>query len=478
MAKFGNNDDLFESSTMTFGEHLDELRTCLVRAAFGLAAGILVGLFAGQYVVDFFNAPLERAIKRYQVLTALDRIGQQYPKGTPEAEANEKINTTVDSNHQHIPPEILRIVKEEQLIPSPILIDSAELISNFASVLPPGAAALAVDPWTFSVNDLLHDDYSGLCKVLLAAKDLPADSAAKWLHDQITPEEKVVFERIAAQSSVQILDQQRNVVLGYLNRLVNEDKLSKAKAFEGKTSATLSEAEISKKDPRQARREMLVSALPTYLAPAGGRKLVSIPAYQKAVFKPQALNAQEPFMIYLQASFVLGCVLAGPWVFWQAWIFVAAGLYPHEKRYVYIYLPFSIFLFFSGAALVFLFVLDPVLDFFLGYNRSMGIAPDIRQSEWLGFVLILPLAFGVSFQLPLVMLFLNRIGLVSLETYLSHWRVATLVIFVISMVLTPTMDPWTMLFMAVPLMFLYIGGLLLCKWMPRGKGLFLMAYDP
>lgn len=179
MAKFGTNDDLFESSTMTFGEHLDELRICLVRAAIGLAVGIGVGLLLGQYVVDFFNAPLERAIIRYKVLSALDKIGAQYPKNTPEAEANAKLNKNVDSNHKHIPPEILEVVQQERLIPEPILIDSAELFSNFASVLPPGAAALTVDPWSFSVNDLRRDDYSGLCKVLLKANEMPADSPAK-----------------------------------------------------------------------------------------------------------------------------------------------------------------------------------------------------------------------------------------------------------------------------------------------------------
>lgn len=474
MVKFGSNDDLFEASTMTFGEHLDELRVCLVRAAMGLAVGVAIGLFLGQYVVQFFNAPLERAIIRYKVLTALDKIAAQYPKDTPEAKENIQANAGVESGQKHIPPNIIRIVKQERMIPESILIDPVEMISNMSSVLPAESLGMAVDPWSFSVNDVIYDDYPGLCKVLLAAKSRAAGSAEKWLHDQATEKELSAFTTISSQSKVQVLNQQKNVVLSYLNRLVNEDKLSTEKSF------TELRTKLASKDktPRQLRREMLVASLPDYLASAGGRKLVSIPVYRLAVFEPMALNAQEPFMIWLQAGFVLGCVIAGPWVFWQAWQFVAAGLYPHEKRYVHIYLPFSIFLFFCGAALVFLFVLDPVLDFFLGYNRSMGIAPDIRQSEWLGFVLILPLAFGVSFQLPLVMLFLNRIGVVSLAMYLSHWRVATLIIFVVSMVLTPTMDPWTMLFMAVPLMFLYVGGLLLCLWMPRGKGLFPLAYDP
>jgi sec-independent protein translocase protein TatC len=462
MVKFGSNDDLFEASTMTFGEHLDELRVCLVRAAMGLAVGVAIGLFLGQYVVQFFNAPLERAIIRYKVLSALDKIAAQYPKDTPEAQENQKINKGVESGQGHIPPNIIQIVKQERLM------------NNMSSVLPASTVGLTVDPWSFSVNDVIYDEYPGLCKVLLAAKDRPADSPEKWLHDQATPKELSAFTTIALQTKTQVLNQQKNIVLGYLNRLVNDEKFASEKTFAALKGKLTAEG----KEPRQLRREMLVASLPDYLATVGGRKLVSIPVYRLAVFEPMALNAQEPFMIWLQAGFVLGCVIAGPWVFWQAWNFVAAGLYPHEKRYVHIYLPFSILLFFCGAALVFLFVLDPVLDFFLGYNRSMGIAPDIRQSEWLGFVLILPLAFGVSFQLPLVMLFLNRIGVVSLAMYLSHWRIATLVIFVVSMVLTPTMDPWTMMFMAVPLMFLYVGGLLLCMWMPRGKGLFPGAYDP
>lgn len=473
MAKFGTNDDLFESSTMTFGEHLEELRTCLVRGAMGLAVGIGLGLFLAQYVVQFFNAPLEKAIIRYKVSASLDRIAQQYPKDTEEAEKNKKLNPNAESGHQHIPPEIIKVITEERLIPEPIYIDVGELVSNLAPVIGQPVGALKIDPWSFSVTDIIHDDYPGLALVLLAAKDTAKDSPAHWLYSKLNPDEVATLELISTRTKSLVMADRKNVVLAFLNRLLGEEGLSSDKAFESLRSSV----ESTGKDPRQFRRELLVAALPAFLSPPG-RKLVSFPAYQFARFDPQALNAQEPFMIWLQAGFITGCVIAGPWIFWQVWNFVAAGLYPHEKRYVHIYLPFSIFLFFCGAALVFLFVLDPVLDFFLGYNRSMGIAPDIRQSEWLGFVLILPLAFGVSFQLPLVMLFLNRIGVVSIETYLSHWRVATLVIFIVSMVLTPTMDPWTMLFMAVPLMFLYVGGLILCKWMPRGKGLFPAAYDP
>jgi sec-independent protein translocase protein TatC len=125
-------------------------------------------------------------------------------------------------------------------------------------------------------------------------------------------------------------------------------------------------------------------------------------------------------------------VLAAPWIFYQLWTFVAAGLYPHEKRWVWTFLPISIGLFMAGVFLAFFFVFDFVLDYLLQFNEWLGLDPDPRISEWLSFVLILPIGFGIGFQLPLVMLFLERIGIVEAETYASQWRIAVLVIVVVS----------------------------------------------
>lgn len=179
----------------------------------------------------------------------------------------------------------------------------------------------------------------------------------------------------------------------------------------------------------------------------------------------KALSVQEGFGIYMKAAMLAGVVLASPWIFYQIWSFVAAGLYPHEKRYIHIFLPFSLGLFFLGAATVFLFVFRPVLNFLFYFNASMGIEPDPRISEWLGFVMTLPLAFGAAFQLPLVMLFLERIGVVTIATLWSYWRVAVLAIAVIAMLLTP--DPSSMMIMVIPLTFLYFGGIGLCHFMPK-----------
>jgi len=104
---------------------------------------------------------------------------------------------------------------------------------------------------------------------------------------------------------------------------------------------------------------------------------------------------------------------------------------------VRLFLPIGLGLFLAGCSLAFFFVFDFVLDYLLDFNRWLGLDPDPRISEWLSFVLILPIGFGIGFQLPLVMLFLERIGIVELETFTSQWRLAVIAIFVVSAILTP-----------------------------------------
>jgi len=185
----------------------------------------------------------------------------------------------------------------------------------------------------------------------------------------------------------------------------------------------------------------------------------------------KSLGTTEPFSVYIKASLLVGIILSSPWVFYQIWHFVAAGLYPHERGYVKKYLPISLGLFLAGAAMAFFAVFEPVLGFLLRFNRSMGIAPEPRINEWLSFVLMLPVGFGIGFQLPLVMLFLERIGVFTVQNYLSQWRIAVLVIFVASAILTPP-EPVSMIMMAFPLTMLFFGGVWLCKLMPRRKSPF------
>ena len=167
-------------------------------------------------------------------------------------------------------------------------------------------------------------------------------------------------------------------------------------------------------------------------------------------------------MMYIKVSLVSGVIFASPWIFYQLWQFVASGLYPHERKYVHVYLPMSLGLFLGGVGFCFFLALPLLLDFLLSYNRWLGVVPQIRLSEWVSFVILLPLMFGICFQLPLVMLFLERIGIFGVDDYRTRRRLAVFVMAVGSMVVNPGGDIGSMALLFVPLVILYEFGIILC----------------
>jgi sec-independent protein translocase protein TatC len=181
-----------------------------------------------------------------------------------------------------------------------------------------------------------------------------------------------------------------------------------------------------------------------------------------------SLAPLETITIFFMVCLISGLVLASPWVFYQIWAFVAAGLYRHERRYVKKYLPFSLGLFLAGVFLCFLLVLPVTLKFLLQFNVWLGVAPTLRLSEWMGFASILPLIFGLAFQTPLVMLFLERIGIFTVDDFKSKRKMAILIICIAASVLTPGQDPFSMILLATPMILLYELGILLVR---RQKGL-------
>ena len=183
-----------------------------------------------------------------------------------------------------------------------------------------------------------------------------------------------------------------------------------------------------------------------------------------------SLAPLETFMIYFGVCMVAGLVIASPWVFYQIWAFIAAGLYRHERHYVKKFLPFSLGLFLGGVFLCFFWVLPYTLQFLLEFNVWLGIEPTLRISEWMSFATILPLVFGVCFQTPLVMMLLTRLGIVTADMYRAKRKFAILIIVVVAAVITPTGDPVTLGLLAVPMIGLYELGILLVRD-PKGTDL-------
>jgi len=357
-----SDDDLFQSSTMTFGEHLEELRVCLIRAALGLAVAVLVGFFVARPVVHLIEEPLRRALGKYYTERAIETFDHWQPRqagGPPLPYSREEI---VDAVERHGMSFELREVHPDRL----------------RRVLNPAGSDVAVTPPAAAPQPVLSTTGT-------AASPATGGPGPAFSLDSLVP--MLLWQPLS-------------------------------------------------RDPR-----------------------VSI----------TTLSAQEAFGIYVKAALLTGVVLASPWIFYQLWVFVAAGLYPHEKRWVWLFLPISVALFLAGVSLAFFFVFDFVLDYLLQFNEWLGLDPDPRISEWLGFVLILPIGFGLGFQLPLVMLFLERIGVFDAATYAAQWRIAVIVIFVVSAILTPA-DPYSLLFLAIPLCLLYFGGLAICRWVAAAEG--------
>jgi sec-independent protein translocase protein TatC len=336
--------DLFDESTMTFGEHLEALRLHLFKAILGLVVATLLTVYYGTSIVDMIRRPLDAALKRNKLYNEeeVNDYWSQF-KGWLTGKPADSQTGSKNGDQENAPAK------------------------------PPNQTTI-----------LVHVKPSDILSVLHSAdpKRYPAPEANSG--------EKAVSLPLAADEF------------------------------------------------RDMRQEIVASN------------------------HPITLKVQEAFMMYLWVSLVAGFVVASPWIFYQMWQFVAAGLYPHERKYVHVYFPMSIGLFLTGVLFAFYLALPLVLDFLLGFNRLLGVVPQIQLSEWVSFVILLPVMFGISFQLPLIMLFLERLGIVTTTDYRTRRRLAVLVMAVAAMLLNPAADLGTMMLMFVPLVFLYEFGILLC----------------
>lgn len=180
----------------------------------------------------------------------------------------------------------------------------------------------------------------------------------------------------------------------------------------------------------------------------------------------QTLGVPEAFTSYMKISLISGLILSSPWVFYQIWMFVAAGLYAHEQRYVRQAVPFSVALFVIGA-MFFLFVVAPMsLRFFLAFGDYIGVAPNWTLERYVSFVTILMLVFGLAFQTPIAVYIVNRTGLVSLKALRAVRKYVFLVVFVVAAVVTPA-DVISQIMLGIPLYALYELGILLAHLASR-----------
>jgi sec-independent protein translocase protein TatC len=339
-ARFGQDgrgtDDMFSDTRMSFGDHLEELRSHLWRALTGFAVGLCLGFFASPTVLDFIKAPVEQQLMQFY-RNRVHRFEKQLETGEKTAQLlNEPKSLTIE-------------VKKSDLF-------------NALGIRPPEPAG-------------------------------EGNPDEEWFQLPI---------RVAPLSWT----------IG----------MSEAERLVGK---------------------------PPLLATMG---------------------IMEGFMVYFKVAMVCGVVIGSPWIFYQLWLFVGAGLYSHEKRYVHVYMPFSLFLFLGGVLVCQFLVIPKAVGSLLWFNEWLGFEPDLRLNEWLSFAILLPLVFGLSFQTPLVMLFLAKFGIVDVETFRRKRRIAWFVMAILAGAVTPV-DAISMLLLLIPMCALYEFGILLVQYVTRSSKL-------
>ena len=172
-------------------------------------------------------------------------------------------------------------------------------------------------------------------------------------------------------------------------------------------------------------------------------------------------NLPEMFFVYLKTALVGALLLAAPFIFYQVWMFVAPGLYRHEKRYVFPFVFFSTILFVGGALFGYFVVFPFGFHFFLGFaSEYIQALPSAKQYFSLSIKLLF--GFGVIFELPIVAFFLGRMGMISAEFLRKQRKFAILLLFALSAILTPP-DVITQLMMAGPLLVLYEMSVIIVK---------------
>ena len=181
-----------------------------------------------------------------------------------------------------------------------------------------------------------------------------------------------------------------------------------------------------------------------------------------------SIKPSESFLVFLKTSLFFGLILSSPWVLYQIWTFIAAGLYQNEKKYIHAVVPISAILFITGSVF-FMWVIAPIMmGFFSKFDQMLGFVSKWSPQYYISLVLTLTLVFGCAFQMPIAVVFANLMGLVSIETLAKVRRFVLLGLLVVSAVATPP-DFVSQIALAGPLYILYEGSIIFCRILRHRK---------
>jgi sec-independent protein translocase protein TatC len=174
------------------------------------------------------------------------------------------------------------------------------------------------------------------------------------------------------------------------------------------------------------------------------------------------------FFTYMKLAFFASLIITSPFILYQIWKFISPALHSHEKKMVIPFVFFSTLLFISGVSFGYFVALPPAFEFFVSFNNQY-LQAMISFSDYLSLFVTFLLGFGVSFELPVFMFFLAKLGIVNAKMLSKQRRYAVLVIFIVAAILTPSPDALSQMLMAIPLMFLYEVSIFIARFVEKKK---------
>jgi Twin arginine targeting (Tat) protein translocase TatC len=176
----------------------------------------------------------------------------------------------------------------------------------------------------------------------------------------------------------------------------------------------------------------------------------------------------EAFFVYMKLAFFASLIITSPFILYQIWKFISPGLLLKEKKYVVPFVLSSTLLFMGGVLFGYFIVLPPAFEFFVSFNNQY-LQAMISFGDYLSLFVTFLLGFGLSFELPIFIFFLAKLGIVNAKMLSKQRRYAILIIFIVAAILTPSPDALSQILMAIPLMFLYEISIFVAKFAEKKK---------
>jgi len=444
---------VLQEKRMTFGEHLEELRARIINALYFVAGAFIIALFFQDTLMQIVVGPHQKAFTQLAIRWGFDAIGDSQ-KTLRDAYAKLEKRPPTDPQWWAILGPQVRLERTANRFASVWwpLAEVMERRANEPGIAPEDRAFLlglgrelrgAGTAMGVELTRAFEGSVGALDELRLEAR--LADSAAE-VHGIVVDLEKKGTLRGSQKDLATALGGDLRELSGLFGRRTDE--------LPAEATATPIAQDV---------REDL-DAIDRALAKVRGAA-AKLREADRITLK--TLTFMESFMSYLKVALIFALIASVPFGLYQMWLFIGAGLYPHEQKYVRVFLPFSLLLFAIGMAFGYAVMIPFGLQYLGGYGSQEIIELTPKLSEYITLLLTLTLVLGVVFELPLLMVFLTKIG-VPPEFFRKYRRHSIVAAFIVGAILTPP-DPISQLLMAVPLVVLYEVGIIAAKIARRKK---------